>query len=440
MVDPRRIREDPEWYRREIEKRQDEELLKAFDKFLEIDKEWRELKREADSLRAERNKISLEINKKKKKGEDIQDLLRKAKEIPGKLKEIEEKEKQLEEERYELLLLLPSPLDEDVPIGGENDYVVLRYYGKPKVYKDNVGEFKKENDTGFETVNHAPLGHYDLVEKLGIVDMDNAARIAGSRFYIEKNELVILDLAIIMHALKFFQEKGFKEIVLPPYMIKHDVEKRITHYETFKDAIFHVKEDGLLLITTSEHPIAAMYIDKTLNKNDLPLRILAWSPAFRREAGSHGKDTKGIFRVKQFHKVELHSIVPLDKDREELDYLVGIVEEYMQQLGLPYRVVKLASSDVDKRARIQIDIETWFPAQNKYRETHSVATVGDWISRKINLKIGKDYAANLYATGVAVQRIVCAILENNYDPERKIVKIPKVLWPYTGFKEIKIKY
>ncbi len=439
MVDVKKIRENPEWYREEIKKRQNDYLLEAFDNFLNIDKEWRSIKKQLDDLRKERNKLSEEINKRKKEGKPIEELIKKAKELPRKIKELEEKERELEEKRYNLLLLLPSPLDEDVPIGGEEDYEIIRYWGKPKVWKNYINDFKKENKTEFIEIDYKPKSHYDLVEEFNLVDSETAGAIAGSRFYIEKNKLVLLDLAMILHAIKFFKDRGFNYVVLPPYLIKHEVEKKITHYETFRDAIFHVKEDDLLLITTSEHPLAAMYFNKVLNKKDLPIRIVAWSPAFRREAGSHGKDTKGIFRVKQFHKVELHSIVPLEYDRKEVDFLVEVVEDYMKTLELPYRVVKLASGDIDKRARVQIDIETWFPAQGKYRETHSIATVGDWISRKINLKIGNEYAANLYATGVAVQRTICAILENNHDPEKNIIKIPKALLPYTGFDVIEIE-
>ncbi len=436
MVDVHFIRENPELYRKEIEKRGSDELLRAFDKFLEIDKEWRNLKKNADLLRSERNKISLEINERKKKGLDIKDLVEKAKDIPNKLKELEEREKILEKERYNLLLLLPSPLDSDVPIGGEEKKEILEYVNKPRVYKEWVNEFKERNNTDFIVMEHKPLSHYDLVEMFNLVDMDSASRIAGSRFYIEKDKLVMLDLAIIMHALRFFNSKGFNEVILPPYMIKQEVEEKITHYDTFKEAIFHVKEDDLLLITTSEHSIAAMYMDKNLKEKK---RILAWSPAFRREAGSHGKDTKGIFRVKQFHKVELHSITTIDDERNELNFLIETVKDYMKELGLPFRVVKLPSMDMDKRASIQIDIETWFPAQNDYRETHSIASVKDWISRKINIKMNKDYAINLYATGVAVQRMICAILENNYDPEKKVIHIPKVLQEFTNFEEIELK-
>ncbi len=440
MVDIKKIREDPNWFREEIKKRNNKELLKAFDDFLKIDEDWRRIKKECDELRRERNRISKEINVMKKQGKDVSELIKKARELPRKIKELEEKEKQLEIKRYELLLLLPSPLDNDVPIGNEEDFEIIEYHGKPKVWREKVNEFKKENNTEYKEIDYKPLSHYDLVNLFDLVDSETAGMIAGSRFYIEKDELVILDLAIIMHALKFFKSRGFNNIVLPPYLIKSEIERKITHYDTFKEAIFHVKEDNLLLITTSEHPIAAMYINKDLSSKQLPIRILAWSPAFRREAGAHGKDTKGIFRVKQFHKVELHSITTLRKDREELNFLVKVVKEYLNELDLPYRVVKLASADVDKRARIQIDIETWFPGQNKYRETHSIATVGDWISRKINLKIdSKEYAANLYSTGVASQRMICAILENNYDPYKNIIKIPKCLHKYTEFKEIKLK-
>ncbi|MCD6464475.1 serine--tRNA ligase [Candidatus Woesearchaeota archaeon] len=439
MVSVKQIRENPDWFRSEIKKRMDEELLKHYEEFLRIDKEWRDLIKELDSLRRKRNEISELINKYKKQNKDVKELIEKARELPLKIKNLEEKQRVLEEKRYELMLLLPNTVDEDVPIGDETKNQAIAYYGKPRVNQAFIERFKEQHpNVEFEHWSKEILSHYDIVEKFNLVDSETAGKISGSRFYFEKNQLVMLDLAIIMHALEFYQKKGFTNVLLPPYLIKHDVEKKITHYDTFKEAIFHVKEDDLLLITTSEHPLAAMFMNKNISKNELPLRILAWSPAFRREAGSHGKDTKGIFRVKQFHKVELHSITELANDRQELDFIVKTVVDYMKELELPFRVVKLASGDIDKRARIQIDIETWFPSQNAYRETHSIATVGDWISTKLRIKTGNAFVANLYATGVAVQRTICALLENNYDAETKTITIPKCLHKFLSFKTIEL--
>jgi len=412
-MDAKFIRENLDAIKDSIEKRGMN--IEIINNFMKIDNEWRSLKKEVDLLRGERNRISLEINKKKKEGKDVGDLVKRAKEIPSKLKDLEEREKELLKRHRDSLFLLPNLLDQRVPLKKPK---VLRTFGKP---------VKKG------------LTHYDLIYKFDLVDTEKAGKLAGSRFYIEKNELVFLDIALTLYALKFFREKGFENVLIPPYMIKKEVEERVAHYDTFKEAIFHVKEDDLLMITTSEHPIAALYQDETIRKEDLPLRVLAFSPAFRREAGSHGKDTKGIFRVKQFHKVELHTITDKEGEEKELNYLLEAVASFIESLDLPYRLVILPANDMDKRAKIQYDFEIWFGGSNEYRETHSIATVGEWISRKIHTKIGKEYAINLYATGVAIQRTLCAILENFYDEKRDVISIPKVLWPYLDFKEINLK-
>ncbi|RLE68066.1 MAG: serine--tRNA ligase, partial [Thermoprotei archaeon] len=241
----------------------------------------------------------------------------------------------------------------------------------------------------------------------------------------------------------FYSKKGFNNIIIPPYLMRKSIEEKITYYEAFRDAIYHVVEGNLILITTSEHPIAAMYIDHTFREDELPLRILAWSPAFRKEAGAHGKDTKGIFRTHQFHKVELHSITRLGEDIGELEYILKITEEFMQSLNIPYRVTLLSSGDMDRRATIQYDIEGWFPGQGRYRELFSLATMGDWVSRKINTRVqrknGKEYVANLYATGVAIQRMLCCIIENYYNIDSNLILVPEKLIKYTGFKKIEVK-
>lgn len=225
--------------------------------------------------------------------------------------------------------------------------------------------------------------------------------------------------------------------------MRKEIEEKITYFETFQDALFNV-EDNLILISTSEHPIIAYYKDKLFDPKELPLKILAWTVCFRKEAGAHGKDTKGIYRVKQFHKAEIHVISKKDEDYDEVLRLAELVQEFLLSLNLPNRSVIVPSEDMDRRALIQIDVETWFPAENKYRETHSIATTGTWISEKLNIRYGyagskKELVRNVYATAAAVERLLCAIIENNYNPKRNVIEIPEALHKYTlGIKEIKL--
>jgi len=405
---------------------------------LKFYEQFRSLKKEIDDIRAERNKKSKEFAKTKDK--KIIDEVRKLK---ANLTKKEEKLRNVEKELRAIELTLPNWVDDDVPIGeGEVDNIAVRYVGEPGVIKGNEEEFEKRfPGVKFHTVEEKPH-HSDIINLLDLVDMEAGAKLAGSRFYIEKGALATLDIEMSLFAMKEFSKLGFYPII-PPFMMKREVEEKITYFPSFEDSIYTLNEDDLVLITTSEHPLAGMYDGKIFSQDELPVRLVAFSPAFRREAGSHGKDTKGIFRTHQFSKVELHSIVEVGNDREELDFLVKTVEGVMSKLEFPYRIVANSSGDMDNRGRVQYDLEAWFPAQNTYRELHSFATVGQWISEKIGTKVRKgaekEFVANLYATGVAVQRTILAILVNNYDPATGIVKIPKVLAEISGIKEIKAK-
>lgn len=416
--------------------------------------------------------------------EGLEILKKEVKALNEIVKEIEKERKKLYEELVNILYKFPNFIDEDVPIGPDDTYnVPLEFWGVPRVsnldlFKEQTEKYgfkivelkeisekyvidrlklrelyeilKGENDffeinfdevLDFEKLNKEKIvpyvkvdkelkHHYDLVYELNLVDTEIASKVSGSRFYFEFGDLVFLDFALSLYSLKFYKNKGYGFVLIPPYLMKKEVESRITYYEAFKDSIYHVVEDNLILIPTSEHPIVTLYMDKVLREEELPIRILAWSPAFRKEAGAHGKDTKGIFRTHQFHKVELHIICKLEEDRKYLSELYNIFKEFMKTLNIPFRMIVLSSGDMDRRARIQYDLEAWFPGQQRYRELGSLATVGDWISRKLNIRVGKNYVANLYSTGAAIQRTICCILENFYDMKNRRVVIPKVLRKY----------
>ncbi|MHA1268179.1 MAG: serine--tRNA ligase [Candidatus Helarchaeota archaeon] len=429
-----------EKYKQYIIQRRAETIISYFEKGLEKYTEWKKRNLELQKLRERLNKLSREYNQTKNT-----DLIKESKKVKYEIQQNIKKVRELEDEIKKIELLLPNWLLEDVPIGyGEEHEKPIKYIEKPKVWEKNRNVFEQMYpNVKYNVISFEPYHHYNLVGKL--IDQEKAGNIAISRFYYLFDELVHLDLAISMYAIEFFKNKGYdNKLMITPYLMRRNVEEKITYFEAFEDTIFEIEKDNLLLIPSSEHSIIAYYEDTIFYPEDLPIRIIAWTPCFRREAGAHGKDTKGIFRVRQFHKVELHSILKKDEDIPEIYRNTDDVQEFLQSLGLPNRAVIVPTGDMDKRALIQIDVETWFPAQNKYRETHSIATLGTWVSEKLKLryrlpKRKKELVRNVYATGVAVERLICAIVENHYDPDTETIKIPRPLQKYTmGIKEIYI--
>lgn len=426
-------------YRRILKQRFLDSLIPEFERGIGLFLEWKKQYKRLQELNREMNRLSREFKFANTS------LVERAKRIKQEAEIIEKRVKELEMEIEKIEIKLPNWLHPEVPIGVGDEYEKpINYVLKPKVSRNIVDSFKKlYPDAEFEIVDNEPLHHYNLVGTY--IDQNIAGEVATSRFYYIFNELVILNLALSLYAIEFFLKKGYGNILMiPPYMMRRSIEERITYFEAFQDTIFKIEDDELILIPTSEHPIVAYFRNKTFNHTELPLRIIAWSACFRKEAGAHGKDTKGIFRVKQFHKVEIHSITRKDEDIEEVFRLTRDIQEFLKTLELPNRAVVVPSGDMDRRAMLQIDIQTWFPGQGRYRETHSIATVGTWISEKLKIKYRlqnnkKEYVRNVYATGVAVERQICAIVENHYDPIKNVVRVPTALQKYTlGIKEIPI--
>ncbi len=417
-----------------------ETIIPEFEKGIKIYNEWRKLNFQLQKLREKLNKLSREYSRTKNTA-----LIEESKSVKSEIQRNSDKIKKLEADIKNIELFLPNWLSKEVPVGiGEKHEKALKYLGKPKVWKKLIGSFKKQYpNVDYQEISYEPYHHYNLVGKL--IDQKKAGEIAISRFYYLFDELVLLNFAISMFAIEFFTKKGYADkLMITPYLMRKEVEEKITYFEAFEDTIFEIEKDKLLLIPSSEHSIIAYYEDTIFEPGDLPIRITAWSPCFRREAGAHSKDTRGIFRVRQFHKVELHSILKKDQDIKEVYRITDDVQEFLLSLGLPNRAVILPSYDMDKRALIQIDVETWFPAQGKYRETHSIATMGTWVSEKLKLRYRvpngkKELIRNVYGTAVAVERLICAIAENYYDPKKNTIDIPKPLQKYTmGIKEIKL--
>jgi len=425
-------------YRQNLREKQAEKLLEIFEEALSLFETWRSSTTELQLIREK-------INANTKAFKETKDnaLIEETRELKGRMKDLQTLETESGERLKKLERALPNWHHSSVPVGVEGDEQVMCYSGTPSVWAEEK-ELFAERYPGVEAAFTAakPYHHYNLVG--GQIDQEIAGEIAETKFYFEFDELVLLDMALSMYAIEYFRNAGYgQKLMIPPYMMRRAVEEEICYIEAFEDTIFEV-QGGLILMPSSEHSIVAYYKDRIFEKEELPLRILAWSPCFRREAGSHGKDTRGIFRVKQFHKVELHTILPQDGDLDEVEHMRAAVEGFLGTLGLPNRSIVVASGDMDKRAVKQVDVETWMPGQCRYRETHSIATLGTWVSEKSKIRYRADEKKilptyNVYGTALAVQRMMCAITENHYDPEKSVVRIPEVLHKYMcGVTEIPV--
>ncbi len=432
------IRERADEVKEVLKKRYMDDLVPLVDDIKKWDSEWRTLLKELNSLRAERNKIAKEIGRAKKEGKDVTELVKKSAELEKKIKDLEQKVAELEEKIKQGLKSLPNFLHPDVPIGPDDSYnKPIKFWGRPKVWKEYIDQFKEQlggHQIDYVVVDEKPLHHYDLIEILDVADTERAAKTSGSRFYYEKNALVFLDLALAMFALDFLVRKGFTPLI-PPYMMRRFVEEAATVLSDFEEVIYKIEGEDLYLIPTAEHAILGYHANEIFEIGELPKRYAGWSPCFRKEAGAHGKDTKGIFRVHQFHKVEQFSFVYPEDSWKEHEFLLRNAEEILQALEIPYRVVDIASGDLGAVAARKFDIEAWFPGQGKYREVVSCSNCLAWQARRANIRFRKpdghtDYVHTLNSTALAAQRVICAILENHYDPEEGVVRIPRVLWKY----------
>ena len=411
--------------------------VEIVDRAVELDRKWRLKLTELNEIRHERNRLSRKVAKASR--EERSELIEKAKQLSRKIEDLEQEVENLKEELDRTLLSIPNVVHERTPVGeNEEDNVPIKYWGKPRVKKDHLELFLKETvgfEIEYEVVDWDITGHADISELSGLVDTGRAGKVAGSRFYYLYDDLVWLDFALIMYALDFISSKGFR-IVVPPYMMRRKAYEGVTTFSDFEDMIYKVEEEDLYLIATSEHPIAAMHMNETIPQNDLPLLYAGISPCFRKEAGSHGKDTKGIFRVHQFNKVEQFIFCLPEESWEWHLELLKNVEELWQGLQLPYRIVDICTGDLGDVAARKYDLEVWMPAQGKFREMVSCSNCTDYQSYRLNIryseekgKPSKGFVHTLNSTAIASTRAITAILEN-YQREDGVVEIPKVLRKY----------
>ncbi len=421
MLDINLIRKNPEIVRKDLEKRNETEKIKLLEEVIELDKKWRKEINELNNLRRKRNEISIEIAKLKKEGKDVTQLLKEAEKLPEKIKELEKAVEEKEKRIKEILMTLPNILHESVPIGkDENDNVVIKTWGK-------IPEFKFK-----------PKDHQDLAIPLGLIDIERAAKVAGARFYYLKNALVELNWALIKYGLDFIKKKGFK-LFQTPYMLRREALEGAIAFQDFQDMIYKIENEDLYLIGTAEHALLAYHMNEILDGKDLPLLYAGISPCFRKEAGTHGKDTKGIFRVHQFEKVEQFVFCKPEESWDWLEKLLKNAEEFFQSLEIPYRVVNICSGDIGSIAAKKYDIEAWLPGQGKYREVVSCSNCTDYQARRANIRFREGneikFVHTLNSTLVATERAIIAIMEN-YQQEDGSILIPKVLQPYLNAEKI----
>ena len=426
MIEIRFIRENIDLIRENLKRRKDDEKLKEFDQLLKLDEKVRALKRDIQNLRTQRNKLSREIGELKKSGEDDSKLVKEVNKVNAKIKAVETKTDELEQQLKRIQMSIPNILHESVPYGAgeEDNEIVKEWGGKPE----------------FDFEYHS---HVDLLETLDVGDIPRAARLAGSRFYYLKNELVMLDIAMQQMALEMLIKRGYSPIY-PPFMMRRDPYEGVVDLADFEDVMYKIEGEDLYLIATSEHPMAGMYMGEIFEPTDLPLKLAGVSACFRKEAGSHGKDTKGIFRVHQFNKVE-QFVFSLPEDSWTIhEDLMKNEEDYVQALKLPYRVVNVCTGDMGSVAAKRLDLEFWFPGQQKYREGGSCSNCTAYQATRLNIKYRlkkggteKAFLHTLNSTMMANPRTMVAIIEN-YQREDGSVEIPKALHKYlpSGMKEI----
>ena len=426
MLDINLIRKNPEVVKQSQKKRG---LAEGdIDKILKLDKEWCELKEEADNLRSRRNKISEQINqakKQKKPSNQINQLIEEARKIPQLLAEKESQENQKKQERDEVLRDIPNIIDKSVPVGDASKNKVIKVYGKTK---------KLKSKTGFK-----PKDHADILEALDLLDTKKASEVAGSRFYYLKGDLVKLNFAIINFALDFLRNKKFT-LVQPPYMLRKEVLEGAIPLAAFEEMIYKIQDEDLYLIGTAEHALNAYYSNEIIDLKNLPIRLAGISPCFRKEAGAHGKDTKGIFRIHQFEKVEQFIFCNPKDSWKEFDLILNNTISMFKLFGIPFRTIVLASGDTGRVPAKTIDLEGWFPSQGEYRELASCSNCLDYQARRSNTRYQNKNELNflhtLNNTAIATERMIACIVDN-FQQKDSSIKIPKALWKYTGFKEIK---
>jgi len=419
MLDMKMIRENPENIRKMLK---DRDVQFDLDLLLELDKKRREMIISTDELRKKKNEMSVKISEAKKTGSEVTPIIQEMQLVSQELAKLEEVQHETELEYSKLALTIPNVLHESVPCGDDSANKEIRKWG-------TIPQFD------FEVKDHI-----DISESLNLLELERAAKTAGARFYYLKDDLVKLNQSLIQFGLDFLSEKGYT-LSQPPYMINRKAMEGAVILDDFEDVIYKIEDQDLYLIGTSEHAMVSMYADEILDGNSLPGRYAAISPCFRKEAGAHGKDQKGIFRVHQFEKIEQFVFSKPEDSWKAHENMIAITEEFFQKLEIPHRVVLLSSGDMGKISAKTYDLEVWMASQNAYREAVSCSNCLDYQSRRLKIrfrdKTNEDtqYIHTLNSTLVATERTMVTIMEN-FQTKDGHVNIPNVLQKYMGKKTI----
>ena len=419
MLDIKLIREHPEIVKKDLQKRCEPEKLEMLNNLIQYDLQWRTLLTEANELRHKRKLIIAEVANLKKQGKDASKQIEEAKNIPQQLKNLENQVTEYREKADLLLMKLPNILHETVPFGkDEHENVVEKLVGKPPKFS-------------FE-----PKSHVEIASDLGLIDFERAAKVSGHGFYYLKGDLARLDFAIITYTIDFLRNRGYT-LIEPPLMMHRKPYLGVTDLEFFGDQLYKIENDDLYLIATSEHPMAASFMDEVILTKDLPVKYVGVSPCFRKEVGAHGKYTKGLFRVHQFNKIEQFIFCHPENSWKLHEELQKNSEDLYKGLGLHYRVVNVCTGDIGIIAAKKYDIEVWM-ADDTYREAGSNSNCTDYQARRLNIKYREKegqapvgFVHTLNNTAIATSRTLIAILEQHQQKDGSVA-IPEALRPLMG--------
>ena len=410
----RLIRDNPDIIQNSLKNRHyPKEAVKAFEEIIELDLRWRNVKNEEEKLRSERNTLSLAINEKKKAGESADEEIRKSTDVSKRVKDIAVETEQLEQKRNELLMQLPAIPHESVPVGKDDtENKGIRRWGEPTKMKEDV------------------LSHYEIGKNTDLIDYERGVKLAEHRFTVLKGPLAKLERALTAFMLAVNTSHGYTEIA-PPYLVNTKTMTATGQLPKFADELYKCAEEDLWLIPTAEVPVTNLYAGEILEEKKLPVKMTAFTPCFRREAGAYGKDIHGLIRQHQFDKVELIKIAHPENSYKELDGMTADAERILQLLELPYRVIELCTGDLGFASTKTYDLEIWVPSEDTYREISSCSNCGDFQARRANIKYrGSDgklhYVHTLNGSALAVGRTLISIIEN-YQEDKKTVKVPTVL-------------
>ena len=421
MIDIKFLRENPDDVR--VSQKGRGENVELVDQILAIDEIKRAAIAEFEALRQEQNTLSKSVGA--AKGDEKTALLANAKELADKVKAADAKRGEVEEQAKQLVMQLSNLLDTEAPIGGEEDFVTIEHIGTPR-------DFAKD---GFEPKDHVELG-----KLLGAIDTERGAKVAGSRSYYLTGEGAMLEFALVNYAISSALKNGFTPVI-PPVLVNPSAMEGTGFLGQAAENVYRIEKDDVYLVGTSEVPLAAMHMDEILPGDKLPMRYAGYSSCFRREAGTYGKDTRGIIRVHQFDKVEMFSFCKPEEAKEEHKRLLQWEKDFLNAMEIPYRVIDVASGDLGSSATRKFDIEAWIPTQGAYREVTSTSNCTEFQARRLNIRYkdadGTKAIATLNGTLVAIPRMIVAILENHQNADGT-VNVPAALQPFLGTAKLEL--